>query len=1225
MKPILGLRCLCAWLCRMGMAVLLCLGTAALAQTYTSASTAYSFIDSSTHSKIGFNTTPYKFNASAGCGTAPPILDDTLSDAIPIGFTFTFGTTNYTTVQVMTNGRLQFNNTICGAGTANIGPPQTYPYVYPNGSVNATMKVFGVDLDPTNLVDKPNYPSAANKTPCTSSSTCYVSFATIGSAPARQFVVTWKNVPEWVTATNTSGSFDLQVILNEDGTFVYQYGNVVHGGTGIAQIGWQLTTTNFQVLAFGASAEPPPFTAIKFYLPAPLATYSFDEAAWASGLAGEVKESSASARHGTALGRAQTTSTGKVCRAANIPAHTATATVDAVQTGVNISTATLNLLGTGSIGFWYRSNLAWSGATAQSAQLLDATTANGQWFFLSKTALGELVFKVTDSTGVVRSVTSAAQSFAANTWVHVAIAWNFNGNAASNQDNLQILINAGTPTVSSFTSAGTVTTQAGLLNVGDNPIGVADTLGSVNSANGQIDEVEIFNYVLTQAQVNTLSGKTRTCPVFNIDHVEILHTSGSGVTCAPGTVTVRACANLACTSLYTGGVSGTLTATGAATVNWDGSTGYGPGATFAIPSGTSSVTKSFQVTTVGSVVLGTGSLSPSATSGTICNFGSPACTWTATDSGFIFKVDDHVAETAQKVTVSAVRTSSSSLACTPAFGNVSKTVNFACSYSNPAKGTWPVRVGGTPLNASNSTAAACDGSGANISLAFDSTGVATTSVQYADVGSVGLTASYSGGSSGIESGLVMKGTGSFVSRPSTFTVSSVKCTSTASGNCAVSGGNNPAATSADGQAFIQAGASFSASIAAVNAAGVATPNFGRESTPEGVTLGSSLVLPSGGSLGILSNAAIAGGSFSGGVAVVSNLSYSEVGIITLNPGLTSGSYLNTGSVAVTASGNVGRFIPASFALLKPSVTHRSGMACSPASSFTHLGENFSLGFTLIAQNTSGATTANYTGSFAKLDPNSASSWNLAGLDGTTTFSTTGGRLSLGTSTGTWTNGVAKGVVLIASATRAITPDGPFNATFGIAPTDSDGVAMSTFDMTSTAGGKSDRTTVASVPLRFGRLRLSSAVGPADRALSLPVTAQYWSGSTWDTNTLDSCTTVPTTAFNFGNLMRSITATDTAAGSGITIASGSGLLRLTAPAAGRIGTYDVALSLGSTAADASCLQPWTPAKGDAATAGANLAFLRGAWCGSTYGNDPSARATFGQQSTQQNMVYRRENY
>ena len=190
---------------------------------------------------------------------------------------------------------------------------------------------------------------------------------------------------------------------------------------------------------------------------------------------------------------------------------------------------------------------------------------------------------------------------------------------------------------------------------------------------------------------------------------------------------------------------------------------------------------------------------------------------------------------------------------------------------------------------------------------------------------------------------------------------------------------------------------------------------------------------------------------------------------------------------------------------------------------------------------------------------------------------------------------------------------------------SDGVAMAAFDMASASGGSNDRAHVAAVPLRFGRLRLSSAVGPADRTLPLPVTAQYWSGSNWNTNTLDSCTTVPTSAFNFGNLMRTITASDTAATAAITLASGTGLLRLAAPSSGRLGTYDVALSLGSSATDASCLQPWTPATGDAASAGASLAFLRGAWCGSSYGFDPSARATFGQQSTQQNLLYRRENY
>jgi hypothetical protein len=94
---------------------------------------------------------------------------------------------------------------------------------------------------------------------------------------------------------------------------------------------------------------------------------------------------------------------------------------------------------------------------------------------------------------------------------------------------------------------------------------------------------------------------------------------------------------------------------------------------------------------------------------------------------------------------------------------------------------------------------------------------------------------------------------------------------------------------------------------------------------------------------------------------------------------------------------------------------------------------------------------------------------------------------------------------------------------------------------------------------------------------------------------------------------------------VTLAAGVGTLRLAAPGSGRSGTFDVALSLGAGAADASCLQPWTPATGDAATAGANLAYLRGAWCGITYDKDPSARASFGMQRTQDYLVYRRENF
>ena len=133
------------------------------AQTYSSASVGYVNIDSSTHTKIGANTAPYKFVKASGCPTTPPVIDDTLAGPIPIGFNFLYGATSWNQVYVMTNGRLQFGNTTCGAGTNSIGPPQTYPYGYPDASMNNTMKVFGVDLDPTNLAERANYPSRSSQ------------------------------------------------------------------------------------------------------------------------------------------------------------------------------------------------------------------------------------------------------------------------------------------------------------------------------------------------------------------------------------------------------------------------------------------------------------------------------------------------------------------------------------------------------------------------------------------------------------------------------------------------------------------------------------------------------------------------------------------------------------------------------------------------------------------------------------------------------------------------------------------------------------------------------------------------------------------------------------------------------------------------------------------------------------------------------------------------------
>jgi hypothetical protein len=388
-------------------------------------------------------------------------------------------------------------------------------------------------------------------------------------------------------------------------------------------------------------------------------------------------------------------------------------------------------------------------------------------------------------------------------------------------------------------------------------------------------------------------------------------------------------------------------------------------------------------------------------------------------------------------------------------------------------------------------------------------------------------------------------------------------------------------------------------------------------------LSTTLLQPAGGSVGTLSGGSLAAGSFSNGVATITDLAYSEVGIVRLEAAFSGNSYLGTTAANSVAGVTVGRFVPARFAISAASLTPRMALGCAANPAFGYLGENFGLGLTLVAQNASSSTTRNYTGPFAKLDPTSATGWNLAGVDGATRF-LPGARLALGSATGAWSAGSAS-VNLTAQITRSTAPDGPFNANIGVAPVDSDGVGLAAHDIDADpAAAGADRTQVGSLTLRFGRLRLLSAAGAADRALDLPVLAEYWNGSAFTTNLLDDCSTVPATAISFGNLRRTLTAADTTA-SAIILVAGQGRLRLVAPGGGRKGTVDLALSLGSGATDNSCQQPWAPAGGDAASTGANLPYLRAAWCGASHDKDPTARASFGLPRGADVWLYRRENY
>lgn len=652
-----------------------------------------------------------------------------------------------------------------------------------------------------------------------------------------------------------------------------------------------------------------------------------------------------------------------------------------------------------------------------------------------------------------------------------------------------------------------------------------------------------------------------------VHHLNVTTSGSSGLTCSPTTFTITACADASCSTLYTSGISGTLTLTGSG-----GTVVFPSGSGFSIASGASSTTVSAQITvapSAGYVTVGLSSLSltPTGSSAPYCGLGTSAssgnsCQYGISSAGLVLSaIANHVSDVSQSFTVSAVKSNDTSTACVPAFASVNKAITFKCSYANPSTGSLPARVGGVAVNSSQSSAAACDATGAPVTLSFNSSGVATTSLQYADVGSVGLTASYTS-SSGSDSGLSMTGSSSFIAAPKNFTV--------------VPSGS------------YTAGKAFSATITARNNSGAVTPNFGKETSPEKVLLSFAKYQPTGtgASAGSFTGTGVSSAvsSFSSGVLSVSDLKWSEVGTGDLTATLNSGNYLSSGLTATGTTGTtggVGPFIPDHFNLV---VSQGCG------SGFTYSGQPFTA--TITALSGAGTTTVNYDGTSATT-PNFAKAVTLSATSNAST-----GSLS---STSVAASSFSQGVATLSNTSFAYTSKltAPYS------------VSLRAID---TSGVSSATGTEGAVALRSGRVHVSNAFGSEKTALSVPVMVQYWTGQAWAINTADSCTTsIPAAAVvrvNYLDRKGASTTAWTTTPSAISLSAGHGSLTLSAPSPTSTGTVDFALNLGSTTTDQSCLSSHP------SSTGAGLSWLRSmngranACTTTSYDRDPSARATFG---------------
>ncbi|QMS76201.1 DUF6701 domain-containing protein [Aeromonas veronii] len=569
-----------------------------------------------------------------------------------------------------------------------------------------------------------------------------------------------------------------------------------------------------------------------------------------------------------------------------------------------------------------------------------------------------------------------------------------------------------------------------------------------------------------------------------IDHFQLDH-SGQPLTCNPETVTVKACADAACTTLITDPVTATLSLTPTSVSN-----GWIGGNTVNFSGG--STTVQLRNNTPTAVTIGVSGSTPTTKpfSTTLCKAGAgtpsaAACTLNFADSGFFFDVPDTYSNQPQTVTIKAVKKSDVTKQCVPGFASQTKSVKFWSSYITPTSNPY-----NSQMSVNSSTIGASQGAATPLSLVFDAQGQSSITVKYPDAGKVQLDARYDG--TGSEAGLVMLGADQFVARPVGL------CITPPQGVCAAGDSSCPVFKKA-GETFqvdIKAMAWESANDGDICVGNQTTPNFALPN----IALGSTLVAPNPGTnatLGTTTYSHVAAANSANSVSQT----VSEVGVFRMTATPPANGYFNY-TIPSAQSQPVGRFIPADFNLV-------SGDIVPACNAFSYMGQPFGVMLDVLARNTTGVQTRNYTGPFAKGEAyisvaNDKDGKSLSSrLRSLQPLPWLDGRAAL-------TTGSSEFVRL--SGTQ---PDGPYKSLlFGLYMRDNDGdrtlIASPNFNdavVGNCSGSGCNARQIDSVPMKayFGRLQAGTAAGLASAPLAIPLQMQYYEAGNWLQNKEDQCT------------------------------------------------------------------------------------------------------------------------
>lgn len=760
---------------------------------------------------------------------------------------------------------------------------------------------------------------------------------------------------------------------------------------------------------------------------------------------------------------------------------------------------------------------------------------------------------------------TSAKTIPLNTWTHVAITLD----STSSGGRQRIYIN-GVADTNTNNWKGTLSNNPCTFYIGGDVATGSCALRTDRNFKGMIDEIKLYNYELSAAEVQADMTLGRSCSgVF--DHVRIEH-DGSGSVCAPETVTVKACLDANCSTLYPGNVTLNLSPSG-----WVG------GDTFTISNGLA--TRQLSVGTPGDVTLGVTNATPAANNPTQCytssgasctmNFASASCAFDGVETGAAPKTRlfTKLAGTGFNLDLLALNSSSGV--------NTSYTGTVTVDLVDSSTTNCPTGNGLT--SAATVTFAAADKGRKPVSFNYPN---AARNVRLrARVGSATPACS----------------TDNFAIRPAQFTVSSDMTNATLSGTPRAPAGS-PFTLTADG---------------AITSGYDGTPVL----VPANVNDHNGVAIASG----TLSGTFAAG---TGKSATGNAFKYLDVG----NIQLASDAVIDTGFTAVdqpsdciagstsnTLSGgeygcHIGSVPSAKFGRWYPSHYSFSGTltpACATGG-FTYMGQDaLGVALTLKAHATTGGTasasdpvTSRYTSvppAYPGLAPVTLSGDNNGAAVAASRL--TSPNFPSMPNTALWTAGQFQ-INDTYSFSRLAAPDGAYDLfKLKASLADPEGSIL-----IGTSSAQETNTT----RIRYGRLLIGNAYGPVTMNLALPAEAQYWNSKGYYlTHNEDSCTSLNLSSVALSNYTQNLTACETSLTptSPQSMKNGRLSLTLSAPGAGNQGSVQATLNLGSAASGNTCLS----GAASAATP-ANLPW---------FGANPTGRALFGLRRA--SYIHLRESY